>query len=342
MTVSAHTVEGMTQKIVDPTRVAIPFDEDGIDHVARLPKRWSPSRLSEGCLRKQYYKTILGLSEPPSIDTVRGHLFHAVAERMFDVPAKQRTADHAKSLIAGQWELMVNPPAVDPDTMSIDDMARAKFVVQGAREVAELVPQGSQIQLDLFNSVNVLIDNWLAVENVSAPEADPSQVRFPDGTVADGREVHLEGTVAGVNIHGFVDRLNVWKDPAGSTHVMIADYKTGKMPQARFLDKSFFQLRLYALAFRDTYGVLPARLRLLYLKGTMDPNDGNPTPGKAQQKVTVESLDATAADIAQRHEKIVQAAETRTWPATTGPLCNWCHFSTICPAVADKVTAKAS
>lgn len=320
----------MNKQIKDPSWEPIPYEQDNINHVNKLPKRWSPSRLNENCLRKQYYKTILELPEPQTIDTIRGHLFHAVAERIFDVEQSLRTAEYAKSLIVPQWQLMVSPPEVN-DTMSEDDIKRAGFVTQSAAEVAQLVPAGSLTETELFLSVEKLVDNWFAVENVTSEEVDPSNVTFPDGTVGDGREIHVEGEVGGIAIHGFIDRLNVWKDPSGVSRVMIGDYKTGKMPPEYLLDKSFFQLRVYALAFQQMYNVMPSWLRLVYLKGTLEA-DKNPTPGKTQQKVTSEMLDATVADINTRHTRIVEAAQTRTWPGTTGPLCNWCYFSTICPA----------
>jgi putative RecB family exonuclease len=310
----------------------IPVSKDGVvDHVALLPKKWSPSRLSEDCLRKQYFKTILKLSEPPTIDTIRGQLFHSVAERMFDVPAEQRTADHAKMLIAGQWEVMHNPAPLPADA-SGQDHVQLKYARATAAGVRDVVAIGSDVETSLFASVEVLIDNWMTVEDVAAPGADPSAIRFPDGTVGDGREVHVTGAAGSVTIHGFVDRINMWADPSGATHAMIADYKTGKAPPPRFQHKSFFQLRLYALAFQQMYGSLPTWLRLIYLKGTPDPADGGPTPVKVHERVSENLIKETEAEISARHKKIVTAAETRTWPTTVGPLCNWCYFADICPA----------
>ena len=68
----------------------------------------------------------------------------------------------------------------------------------------------------------------------------------------------------GTLLRGFVDRIDV----APTGEVRVVDYKTGKAPpEARALAeaKAMFQMKFYAVALLRSRGVLPARLRLLYL-----------------------------------------------------------------------------
>lgn len=53
------------------------------------------------------FRVIDKLPEKPSEAATRGTLVHAVLERLFDVPAADRTAPRAKALIPGQWDRLL-------------------------------------------------------------------------------------------------------------------------------------------------------------------------------------------------------------------------------------------
>src|SRR6185312_7487395 len=65
----------------------------------------SPSRAADfkTCPLLFRFRTIDKLPEQPSADQVRGTLVHAVLERLFDLPAAQRTRGAAAALVAPEW-----------------------------------------------------------------------------------------------------------------------------------------------------------------------------------------------------------------------------------------------
>src|SRR5262250_3304794 len=66
----------------------------------------SPSRAADfkTCPLLYRFRSIDRLPERPSPDQARGTLVHAVLERLFDLPAADRTKAQAAALVAPQWE----------------------------------------------------------------------------------------------------------------------------------------------------------------------------------------------------------------------------------------------
>jgi putative RecB family exonuclease len=69
----------------------------------------SPSRAADfkTCPLLFRFRTIDKLPEQPSADQVRGTLVHAVLERLFDLPAAERTPEAAAELVAPEWARLV-------------------------------------------------------------------------------------------------------------------------------------------------------------------------------------------------------------------------------------------
>lgn len=305
-----------------------PITNDGVDsHTHMLPSALSPSRASDftTCPRLFYYKTILKLSSPPTAATLKGNLVHAVIERLYDREPDQRTLTNAYSLIDIEWAKMRGDTLTEPEPVTDDaTAARARAAARAAADINTIVAPGSAEETDLFNQTRELIANWFHLEDANA--ADPTHTAFPDGAVADGREIHIKGTVKGVNIHGFIDRLNSYTKPDGTTGWAICDYKTGRVPGDAWVDKSFFQLKLYAAAFTDTYGVAPDWLRLIYLKSDQR------SVGIKQVPVTTIMLNRTSEQLRATWASITKSARTRSWPTKTSKLCEYCYFQPQCPA----------
>src|SRR3954471_457093 len=75
----------------------------------------SPSRAADfkTCPLLFRFRTIDHLPEQPSADQVRGTLVHAVLERLFDLPAPDRTPSAAAALVEPEWaRLVTEEPAV--------------------------------------------------------------------------------------------------------------------------------------------------------------------------------------------------------------------------------------
>src|SRR5258708_36456958 len=75
----------------------------------RPPSSLSPSRASDfmRCPLLYRLRVIDRLPEKPSEAATRGTVVHAVLERLFDAPAADRTAERARSMVAGEWERLL-------------------------------------------------------------------------------------------------------------------------------------------------------------------------------------------------------------------------------------------
>ena len=168
-----------------------------------------------------------------------------------------------------------------------------------------------------------MVATWYDMERVN--NFTPTGLVTPTGDTIDGREVYVNSSVGSVPMHGYVDRVDSWQD-GDNTHWAVSDYKTGKIPQPRFKDKYFEQLRIYAVLLKKQYGIQTDVLRLVFTKS------GNREKGILTEKVTTARLAATERQVDSTFRQIKSNAKDGEWPAKTGPLCNWCFFQDICPA----------
>src|SRR6266511_3604273 len=70
----------------------------------------SPSRAADfmSCPLKYRFRVIDRLPEAPSPVAVRGTVVHAVLERLFDLPAGQRTLERAVEMVEPQWQRLLD------------------------------------------------------------------------------------------------------------------------------------------------------------------------------------------------------------------------------------------
>lgn len=175
------------------------------------------------------FRAIDRLPEAPSAAAVRGTVVHAVLERLFDLPADQRSPETAIALLAPEWERLLEEEPGLLDLFAEDT-------------------EGSALATWL-GEAGALITSYFSME-------DPTRLQPAD------RELHVECELAsGIRLKGYVDRLDV--APNGA--VRVVDYKTGKAPREQFEGKAMFQMRFYALVLWRTRGEVPALLQLMYL-----------------------------------------------------------------------------
>jgi putative RecB family exonuclease len=199
------------------------------DVVAEPVWSLSPSRALDfkNCALLYRFRVIDRLPEPPSLAAARGTVIHGILERIFDLPAVDRTVDAAAADVEPGWRALLE-----------EDAELAALVAEDAGSLAELI-----------TSTRALLDSYFALE-------DPRRLEPAE------REVLVETTLpSGVHLKGFVDRL----DRAPSGDLRVVDYKSGKSPREAFEGKALFQLRFYAFVLWRTTGVLPKLLRLYYL-----------------------------------------------------------------------------
>jgi putative RecB family exonuclease len=203
----------------------------GTSEAAALGPSLSPSRAADfmTCPLLFRFRTIDRLPEPPSHAATRGTLVHAVLERLFDLPAAQRTPERATALVGREWELLL---AAEPEVAGLftseDDAALTSWLA----EAEELVTRYFRLE-------------------------DPRCLEPAE------RELYVETTLeSGLLLRGYVDRL----DRAAATgELRVVDYKTGNAPPAGFEQRAMFQMRFYALVLWRIYEQVPRLLQLVYL-----------------------------------------------------------------------------
>jgi putative RecB family exonuclease len=189
----------------------------------------SPSRAADfkTCPLLYRFRSIDRLPERPTSDQARGTLVHAVLERLFDLPALERTPARAAELVAPEWERLAEAA---PELVEMLEGAAADEFLGAARE---------------------LLGGYFAVEDPRRL-APAEREYLVTAEVDDGRLL----------LRGYIDRLDV----SAAGDLRVVDYKTGGAPREAFEARALFQLKFYALVLWRTRGVAPKALRLLYLK----------------------------------------------------------------------------
>lgn len=247
----------------------------------------SPSRAADfkQCPLLYRFRAIDRLPEAPSTAQLRGSVVHAALEQLYGLPAPERGPDTAGSLVQPAWERVI---AAEPDLADgLDPDQRAQLLAEA----------------------RALLAGYYRLE-------DPT--RFDPQCCEERVEVELaDGTL----LRGFIDRIDV----AATGEVRVVDYKTGKAPPAaRALAefKAMFQMKFYAVALLRSRGVLPTRLRIIYL------------------------ADGQMLDYAPDHEELLRfektlmaiwrairsAAPTGDFRPSPSRLCDWCAHQQHCPS----------
>lgn len=263
----------------------------------------SPSRAADfkTCPLLYRFRAIDRLPERPSADRVRGTVVHAVLERLFDLPAAERTVAAATALVEPAWHRLVGerPGLAGLFAGAATDTGAGA----GAPDEAG-APDGAALAAWL-ESARDLVEAYFALE-------DPRRLH------PAAREELVEATVQGLRLRGYVDRL----DEAPGGELRVVDYKTGAIPREAYEASALFQMKFYALVLWRTRGTVPRQLRLLYL---------------ADRDMLTYSPDA--AELARFERTLLalwravrKAAGTGDFRASPSRLCSWCDYRELCPA----------
>jgi len=194
----------------------------------------SPSRAGDfkQCPLLYRFRAIDRLPERPTRAQVRGTVVHAVLERLYDLPAAQRSLDAARELVATAWEQLC---AQEPELVG---------QLFDGPEDPELMPW--------LESAAPLLEAYFQLE-------DPRRLE------PEARELLVETELeSGLLLRGYIDRLDV----AHTGQIRVVDYKTGAAPRPVAEARALFQMKFYALALLHLRGVVPTQLRLMYLADT--------------------------------------------------------------------------
>ena len=245
----------------------------------------SPSRAADfkSCPLLYRFRAIDRLPERPSRVASRGTLVHAVLERLFDLPPGERTVDAAAELLEPQWDRLVTD----------------------VPELAGLFDSADDLRAWL-DSARDLLAGYFSLED-------------PNRLVPTEREQMVEIVLgSGLRLRGYIDRLDI----APTGEIRVVDYKTGAAPREAFEGKALFQLKFYALVIWHIRGVVPRKLRLLYLG---DREVLEYVPDLDELRLFERTLHALWAAI----ERATVRQDFRPNP---GRLCDWCDHHAFCPA----------
>lgn len=265
------------------------------------------------------FRVIDRLPSPPSPAAARGTLVHAVLERLFDLPAAERTPERAVELLAPEWARLVeSEPELAALVMADDgsdtdkDMDPTAGLIPDLTDLdapaevgTETVVAAGRSRASWFDDAARLVDTWFTLE-------DPTHLEPAE------RELYVEADIGGLTLRGYVDRLDV--APNGAMRVV--DYKTGRSPSEHFETKALFQMRFYALVLWRTRGVIPQLLQLVYL-GNREVLRYSPDES---------DLLATERKVKALWAAIERAAATGDWRPSPSRLCDWCDYRALCPA----------
>ena len=256
----------------------------------------SPSRAADfkTCPLLYRLRAIDRIPQRPSRDKLRGTVVHAVLERLFDLPAPQRTYRAAAALVEPEWRRLAE---TEPDCAAL---------------FPDPDPDGELA--GWLDSARRMVAGYFALEDPSRlePAAREQLVEVAlDSSAAPARAGRLV-------LRGYVDRLDV----APTGEVRVVDYKTGSIPRVAYEAKALFQLKFYALVLWRTRGTVPHQLKLMYLS---DRDTLTYRPYAAE----LERFERTLVAVWQAIERAVVLRDFRASP---GRLCDWCDYQALCPA----------
>lgn len=223
------TSPSITETCAEGTAATAPVGTAPVGTEPVITGSLSPSRAADfmACPLRYRFRVIDRLPEPPSPAAARGTLVHAVLERLFDLPPRERTAAAAAQLLAPAWQSL---RAEEPGLAAVLDDS-------GGDEAA------------WFDAARSLLAGYFSLE-------DPQRLQ------PAARELLVEHVLeSGLRLRGYIDRL----DAAASGEIRVVDYKTGRSPGPGFERSALFQLKFYALVIWKMRGTVPRELRLLYL-----------------------------------------------------------------------------
>jgi len=189
---------------------------------------------------------------------------------------------------------------------AVAELERAWRELQDDEEYQQLA-LGPDEAAAFLAEAHTLVDNYFRLE-------DPNAAR----TV--GVELGVETMVDGMRLRGIIDRLDV--EPDGS--LIVVDYKTGRAPSERYERGSLGGVQTYALLCESLLGRAPSEVRLLYLR----------QPLAIASKASEQTIRGQRKRAVAVWSAIERACDTEDFRPNVGPLCDYCHFKTSCPAFA--------
>ena len=232
-----------------------------IEFPLKLPKSLSPSAAMafKQCPQSYLFQYILGIKQPTTEALAKGSMCHTALEKLFDLPAKERTLEALQNLMRQAWkEARYREPysqlfRKSSDTDERDVAAERKWGTEALNLLTNYVNvedpkrvQPEPLQREMWVKANLALDPSKGVTYHS------------DHTATNDKR-----TDETFFVRGIVDRIDLVDDPIydGCSGLRIVDYKTGKAPNFKYskamnnkiADEAMWQLKVYALLLREMF-----------------------------------------------------------------------------------------
>ncbi|GAY10707.1 RecB family exonuclease [Pseudonocardia sp. N23] len=310
----------------------------------------SPSRASDfrACPLLYRFRAIDRLPEHPTPAQLRGTLVHSVLERLFALPAPERTPAAATALVGPAWvDLVIAWPAISDALFgplpAATEAAAGPATANPRHGPGEPRPvEAGTVELRSPDPGSTDAGTTGGPANGDGPAGADAAAREdrigfadwfgsardlveayfaledPREVTADAVELRVESDLGdGLLLRGFVDRVDALPDGG----LRVVDYKTGRSPGEYGEAAAMFQLKFYALTLLHERGVVPGELRLLYLRSgewlSYSPDRGE--------------LERFSHILAALWDAIRAAGRTGDFAPRRGSACRFCAHRAVCP-----------
>ncbi len=194
-----------------------------------------------------------------------------------------------------------------PDERTVDAARRAFDATQSEYEQSarfKALGLSADAKEAFFKDSRELVNGYYRMEN-------------PRNAKIIGLELSLESDFGKFKLRGIIDRL----EHNEKGELVVSDYKTGRVPDARFSDNKMDNMHIYASLCLRERGELPKRLRLMYLKSSKP----------IEVEVTPESNALCEAQAIETFDQIDASCQSGVFATRKSGLCNFCAFKKWCP-----------
>lgn len=261
----------------------------------------SPSSINtyKQCPRKYYYQYIAKYPTIPNIHQIRGNIVHSTLENFYNIDVSGipeqdyslKFQEIVQKLFLFYWQEY--KPKLSALNLNKD---QEQFYFE-------------ETMLMLLNWTNHFIKdikNTIAIKSLSLADAFH--------TLTPIREKELQSETYAVR--GFIDAIHQVDD-----QVHIIDYKTNSSIELK--DSIKLQLAIYSLLYYETYGKLPSKVGIFFLR----------------HKLKLLNVDEQLLELAKKEIEFIHRHTSKTdhiddYPRCVGSLCKWstgqCDFFDIC------------
>ena len=230
-----------------------------------------------------------------------GTATHAVLEKLFQLPAEERTIERAIEITR-----QLREDRELADALLGKDLAPRIFALDEADTVK------------WFREVDRRVAGDFEIEN-------PSEVTVFRTEMGFGKHNEFQATIGKVPFVGYVDRVDTILDPETQEIIgyAVKDYKAGHYKEAtQWGDDYGDQIRYYVAALENAMGIMPSSGSLLFITDR-------------KERLIDTSPEAVAVSIARferAYDRMNLLADKNVYPTKVGPLCGWCELVNVCPA----------